>query len=152
MRDSFPILLLIGLAVFGGTVLMKARGIRNNNPGNLKISSNDWQGKVPKAQNTDGVFEQFISPEYGIRALFIDLRSKLNRGVNTIEKILPIYAPTTENNTAAYIASVENISGVPRNKVLTVADLPKIIPAFIKVENGSQPYTDSQLKTAYSMV
>lgn len=131
---------------------MKARGIRNNNPGNLKISSNDWQGKVPKAQNTDGVFEQFISPEYGIRALFIDLRSKLNRGVNTIEKILPIYAPTTENNTAAYIASVENISGVPRNKVLTVADLPKIIPAFIKVENGSQPYTDSQLKTAYSMV
>lgn len=131
---------------------MKARGIRNNNPGNLKISSNDWKGKVPKTQNTDGVFEQFISPEYGIRALFIDLRSKLNRGVNTIEKILPIYAPTTENNTAAYITSVENISGIARNKVLTVADLPRIIPAFIKVENGSQPYTDAQLKSAYAMV
>ncbi|MCA9329527.1 hypothetical protein KDA11_02695, partial [Candidatus Saccharibacteria bacterium] len=33
------------------------RGIRNNNPGNIRISNNQWRGKIPVSQNTDGSFE-----------------------------------------------------------------------------------------------
>lgn len=146
------IVIIGGLTLFGASFMKTSRGIRNNNPGNLRISENAWQGKVPVAQNTDGVFEQFISPEYGIRALFIDLRSKINRGLNTIEKIMNVYAPPTENNTIAYITAIENMTNIPRNKVITVNDIPKIVPAIIKVENGIQPYTDAQLKSAYAMV
>lgn len=141
-----------GLAIFGAGFMKTSRGIRNNNPGNLRISENAWQGKVPVAQNTDGSFEQFISPEYGIRALFIDLRSKINRGLNTVEKIMNVYAPPNENNTIAYITAIENMTGIGRNKTITVNEIPAIIPAIIKVENGTQPYTDAQLKTAYAMV
>lgn len=39
------------------------RGIRNNNPMNLRISSNAWRGKIP---GTDKSFETFIDPEHGI--------------------------------------------------------------------------------------
>lgn len=153
MKDLMPWLIILGgLAIFGVGVMKTSRGIRNNNPGNLRISENAWQGKVPVAQNTDGAFEQFISPEYGIRALFIDLRSKINRGLNTIDKIMHVYAPTNENNTIAYITAIENMTGIGRNKTITVNEIPAIIPAIIKVENGSQPYTDAQLKKAYSMV
>lgn len=153
MKDNAVafIAIAVGLFLIGGGMIKTARGIRNNNPGNLRISSNDWKGKVPKEKNTDGSFEQFISPEYGIRALFIDLRSKINRGLNTVEKIMRVYAPTNENNTVAYITAIENMTGIPRNKVITVSDIPKILPAIIRVENGTQPYTDTQLKTAYSM-
>jgi hypothetical protein len=152
MNDLVPLIVIGGLAIFGAGFMRLSRGIRNNNPGNLRISENAWRGKVPIEQNTDGAFEQFISPEYGIRALFIDLRSKINRGLNTVEKIMNVYAPPNENNTIAYITAIENMTGIRRNKVITVDDIPKIVPAIIKVENGIQPYTDAQLKSAYAMV
>ena len=46
---------------------MKPRGIRNNNPGNIRKSNVKWQGLA--AEQTDGAFYQFTRPEYGIRAL-----------------------------------------------------------------------------------
>lgn len=46
------------------------RGLRNNNIGNIKLNDNNaWIGKIPRSQNTDGVFEQFTSKEYGTRAM-----------------------------------------------------------------------------------
>ena len=44
-----------------------ARGERNNNPGNIRHGSK-WQGL--SAQQTDPSFCQFVSPEYGIRAIY----------------------------------------------------------------------------------
>ena len=64
------------------------RGIRNNNPGNIVISNNSWQGKIAVAQNTDGHFEQFTELYYGLRALAKLLVNKVNDGQNTIRKIL----------------------------------------------------------------
>jgi hypothetical protein len=46
------------------------RGIRLNNPGNIKEAPGDktqWQGE--RATDDDPVFEEFVSPEAGIRAL-----------------------------------------------------------------------------------
>lgn len=47
------------------------RGIRNNNPLNIKIGNN-WLGEV--TDPTDPIFEQFVSMKYGLRAAFIILR------------------------------------------------------------------------------
>lgn len=78
-------------------------GIRNNNPGNIRPSDKyTWNGAV----GVNKGFVVFQDIEHGIRALAIDLFNKNARGLNTIRKIISVYAPPSENNTEAYIASV----------------------------------------------
>ncbi|MDR2927954.1 MAG: hypothetical protein LBV41_07130, partial [Cytophagaceae bacterium] len=84
-------------------------------------------------------FKTFSSMSYGYRAAFVTLGTYLSRGWNTIEKIIAKWAPPTESNTLAYIASVERWSGVPRKKILTAADSAEyimIVAAMSFVENG----------------
>ena len=50
------------------------RGIRNNNPGNIRWSNDQWKGLIPKDQASDKAFCVFRSPEYGIRAMARILR------------------------------------------------------------------------------
>lgn len=117
-----------------------ARGLRNNNPGNIRISAANWQGKI--APNTDGAFEQFDTPENGIRAIAKILKKYSARGVNTIDKIIRTWAPANENNSDAYVAAVEKKTGINRHTVLLYPhDLYAIVPAIIKHENGINPYT-----------
>ena len=83
------------------------RGFRNNNPGNIRISDMPWRGKTPRQDNTDGAFEQFTSMAYGVRAMTILLRTYIKRKkLDTIEKIIPVYAPATENDVETYIQVV----------------------------------------------
>lgn len=113
------------------------RGIRNNNPLNIRRSSEKFQGEKPA--QTDAAFKQFTSMAYGYRAAFVILGTYLSRGVNTIEKIVSKWAPPSENNTAAYISNVSARSGVNRNKVLTAssgAEYKKIVAAMVVSENG----------------
>lgn len=44
-----------------------ARGERNNNPGNIRHGSK-WRGL--SIEQADREFCQFVSPEYGIRAIY----------------------------------------------------------------------------------
>lgn len=82
------------------------RGMRNNNPLNVKrFPNSSWIGM--KAEQTDEEFLQFTDIVYGYRAtLIIIARTYRKRGWNTVESILTHYAPSTENNTKAYIAAV----------------------------------------------
>lgn len=116
-----------------------ARGIRNNNPGNIR-----WDGLVPKSQRTDKSFCQFTAPEYGIRAMIIILRNyEKKHGLNTVRKIINRWAPPVENDTEAYVNSVAKQVGVDADKVIDVTDSRVMIPlleAIITHENGSQPY------------
>ena len=114
-----------------------SRGLRNNNPGNIRINSDKFLGEVIPSQ--DKSFKQFQTMAYGYRAMFIDLSSKLKRGLNTIEKIINVYAPPFENNTKAYINSVSKWSEVPKDKVLSLnsgQEFIKIVAAMSRVENG----------------
>lgn len=121
----------------------KSRGIRNNNPGNIRWGD-EWQGLVPQAQRTDKSFCQFISPEYGIRAMIIILRHYQSKyGLKTITGIVKRWAPPNENDTQAYIRSVAKATGTDADKPIDLTDSRKLIPllqAIIKHENGSQPY------------
>ncbi|MDD4394705.1 MAG: structural protein P5 [Bacteroidales bacterium] len=114
------------------------RGIRNNNPLNIRKSRDFFQGEV--AAPTDKSFKQFTTPAYGYRAAFVIMFTYLTRGNNTIDKIIKTWAPPTENNTESYIANVTKRSGVGRYKVLTVnsgSDYRKIVAAMCHCENGT---------------
>ncbi len=115
----------------------QSRGLRNNNPGNIEINSDKFQGEIIPSQ--DKRFKQFTTMAYGYRAMFAILGTYLKRGNNTIEKIIKAWAPPIENNTEGYIASVEKWSGVPRNRVLTNnsgKDYVQIVAAMSRVENS----------------
>lgn len=119
------------------------RGLRNNNPANLVITSIAWQGKIPVSKNTDGKFEQFTELRYGLRAMMRNIISKINSGNSTITKLISVLSPAFENNTAAYINTVATTLGVSPTLQLdlsqeTLISLCKIIVA---VENG-QLYSD----------
>lgn len=80
------------------------RGIRNNNPLNIRIG-NTWLGEV--AEPTETEFEQFVNMKYGLRAGFIILRRYIRRYKrDTVRKIIESWAPSSENNTLEYIAVV----------------------------------------------
>lgn len=109
-------------------------GLRNNNPGNLRPGDN-WQGMI--GENAGFIVFQDIS--WGIRALGIDLSTKIKKGYNTIEKIITRYAPPSENDTQAYINLVVDYTGLSATHVLT-ADantLRRLIRAIMNVELGT---------------
>lgn len=133
------------------------RGIRNNNPGNIRWSNDQWKGLIPKDQANDKSFCVFRTPEYGIRAMTRILRRYTqypgipNVGkpnIDTVREIISRWAPPNENNTEAYIQSVAKNVGVAANSPIDVFDsaiMLKLLKAIIAHENGQQPYTDAQI-------
>jgi len=124
------------------------RGVRNNNPGNIIRSSDRWNGEI---DGHDPRYASFASPEAGIRAmgrLLLTYQDK--HKLNTVEGIVGRWAPATENDTGSYVATVSKALGVKPNAPIDLRDqntLTKLTTAMIKVENGSQPYTDQQIAT-----
>ena len=97
------------------------RGIRNNNPLNIRLSKDKWQGQVlPQRGSGEGAFCQFYTMEYGWRAAFVILcRTYYGKyGLKTIRDIVSRWAPAKENNTEAYIRHVSDYTGIAPNKVL----------------------------------
>lgn len=85
-----------------------SRGIRNNNPGNIRNSErNDWKGEVSKADKKDQAFEEFETMADGVRAMML-LLQKYQRSYNlhTVKELVERWAPHNENNTAAYVRTV----------------------------------------------
>jgi len=124
------------------------RGIRNNNPGNIRHNSTfEWSGEV--GLDAQG-FCIFDAPINGIRALARDLRNKINRGLDTVEKILMVYAPPSENNTDAYIRAVCQDTGFKPDQELHAdqSTLERLCRAIIMHENGEQPYSGGLITEA----
>lgn len=122
--------------------LKNTRGYRNNNPGNLRHGSK-WQGLAPT--QTDASFCQFVSMTMGMRALCKLLSNYIKNGHNTIQKIVSRYAPSSENNTAAYIATVSQMVSIPADRILgSVTDeagiksIAMVAAAIVAVENGDR--------------
>lgn len=128
------------------------RGIRVNNPLNIredKDSGDAWQGEA--AYNFDASFEEFTSPEYGIRAAVRILRNYRSRGIKTLEQIIATWAPANENNVEAYVKSVSKKTGISRGTVITDGDFPALIAAMIYHENGQQPYAMSVINKGIAL-
>ena len=136
------------------------RGVRNNNPGNIRWSADQWLGLVRKEQRTDSSFCQFTDPKFGIRALGIVLlnyRKKKGQagvgdeGIDTIHEIINRWAPSSENNTNAYIESVAKyckVSSTAPIDMLNKDFFAKLITAIIKHENAGYEYPPSLITQA----
>lgn len=114
------------------------RGLRNNNPGNLRLSKDKWQGL--RAVQTDKEFFQFETMAHGYRALIRTLQNyrKLHK-CQTIADFISRYAPKIENNTAGYIQRVCREMQVPTTYVPDVNDkaaMCNFAAAISQVENG----------------
>ena len=133
------------------------RGIRNNNPLNIR-KGNNWKGERPN--QTDKAFEEFETMEMGIRAGFKILKNYITgyggkvKPYDTLDKIVRRWAPPTENATERYIDFVARDSGVHRyqkidwrNKSVMV----RIVDAMIFVECGQRVATDV-ISSAYDLL
>lgn len=126
------------------------RGIRNNNPGNIRISNSPWKGKI--SPNTDGAFEQFDTMENGIRALLVILRTYRNKyHLCAVDTIIKRFAPSNENDTVAYIKSVCDHTGFGRFQVLefTADYMVPLVKAICRHENGSEYISEDQIDKAW---
>ena len=143
--------------VYGGSnfLLNEVRGLRNNNPANIRISNVAWKGKIPKAQNTDGHFEQFISYPYGIRALIKLINTYYyKRGLQTVRAIISRFAPNNENNTQGYIAAVSKSLGVQPNTSIFLTDktVKVLVLAIDKIENGKRTISEQHYQQALQLL
>lgn len=136
---------------------MEPRGIRNNNPLNIR-KGNKWKGERPV--QTDKAFEEFESMEYGIRAGFIILRKYVTGyfGIcpkfNTIEKIIRRWAPPTENDTQKYIDFVAKDMGISPKLPMAFSCKQKMVDlvyAMIFVECG-QHISKNVISSAYDLI
>lgn len=125
------------------------RGIRNNNPGNIRYTGTAWQGLDNPP--SDGEYCRFIAPRWGIRAMARVLASYRARGVVTIRQIISTWAPVGDSNpTESYIYSVSQRMGIASDVPLMETDWPALIEAIIYHENGQQPYTMALIREGVS--
>ena len=127
------------------------RGIRNNNPLNIRIG-NVWLGEVNEP--TDPEFEQFVAMEYGLRAGFVLLRRYIRHyHKNTIRLIITTWAPSTENNTEAYIQRVASRMNLDADTPLLYEDektMCQLVAAMCQVECG-QKVDFAKIEKGYKM-
>lgn len=118
------------------------RGIRNNNPLNIRKGAR-WLGQW--YYPTDKEFCEFQTMAYGFRAAFRTLITYYTKhDCKTLEKIINRWAPPSENNTFSYIQHVKKCAKIS----FASAQLPdprfkynwptwsKIIMAMASVETG----------------
>lgn len=129
----------------------KPRGIRNNNPLNIRIG-NVWVGEVK--ENTDGEFEQFTSMIYGLRAAIVLLRRYIcHYHLNSIAQIVSRWAPSSENNTRLYINFVSERLGIANDVRIDFYDkgtICRLVEAMAYYECGSSIPIDT-IEKAYDL-
>jgi hypothetical protein len=119
------------------------RGERNNNPGNIR-HGDQWFG-LSDAQ-TDSAFCTFDRVELGIRAICKIMLSYRNKGFDTVCEIVQRWAPPSENDTGAYVASVARRMNVDPDTHIDVrryAEMYPLVDAIIRHENGRNIYPRS---------
>ena len=132
------------------------RGLRNNNPGNIRNSdATDWQGEVPASKKQDNTFEEFEDMVHGYRALIKLLQNYRRKyGCQTIADFISRWAPRTENNTSGYISRVCKEMQVPTTYVPDVEDkatMCAFAAAISQVENGV-PAVMSDVESGWNLL
>lgn len=121
-------------------IKQRPRGVRNNNPGNIRINDDLFQGEIRPSR--DKAFKQFETMAYGYRAVFRILRNYYNNyKLDTIRKMIGRYAPPSENDTDAYIKAVSDYAGIPADDPVDINDreqMTRIVAGMSKVENGRE--------------
>ena len=133
---------------------IKSRGIRNNNPFNLKKTWIFWKGETLNPR--ESTFESFSNLNYGLRAGALNILNKLKKG-RTITSLMHEYAPSNENDTSKYIAFVSKHTGIDRNQKLqanrdTLFKLSKAIIWYENLASEKHLITDTDLNNALNLL
>lgn len=125
------------------TAVRLPRGLRNNNPLNIRKSGSRWQGL--RDFPTDKEFCEFSSLAYGFRAAYITLRTYyVKHDCKTLRKIITRWAPPNENDTTFYAQRVARLVHLPSldtelpdpSNVKNWSTWQGIILAMAQIENG----------------
>ena len=135
----------------------RVRGYRNNNPLNIRLSKNNWQGEIKPSG--DKSFCQFISMAYGFRAAMCCIRTYIRKyNCNTLQDIIKRWAPWGDgNNPVRYCERVMKTFPDVFPTVDTVishtdrTQMTHLVYAMAIVENGSEPQM-SDCEQAYSLL
>lgn len=131
------------------------RGVRNHNPGNIERNPRvRWQGQAE--QQTDPRFVVFEAARWGIRAIARVLityqdKRKASDGspIDTVNKIIHRWAPSLENDTAAYAHHVARLLDVGVDQTLDVYDyttMRGLVEAIIAHENAGYRYPPDEIE------
>jgi hypothetical protein len=116
---------------------MAPRGLRDFNPLNIRLGD-PWYGAVPNPGET--AFVTFESMPFGVRAAARLLRNYQDKyRLDTLAKIIGRWAPPSENDTAAYVADVSQLTGFGASVQLDLrrpSVMGKLIRAMSIHENG----------------
>lgn len=104
------------------------RGIRNNNPLNIRHAADRWQG-ASEIQH-DKSFVQFERMAYGYRAAWKVLQTYYRHFCTkheafSVENIIQRWAPPSENDTGAYLRQVLLLTGLGGRERLLPPENPK---------------------------
>ena len=115
-----------------------SRGLRNNNPGNIRLGTVRYKGE--RAKSSDAAFRQFESMEWGYRAMFVLLHTyALKHNCHTLRSMINRYAPPIENHTENYIRRVAYASHLSPDETISTTDrgiMTAVVAAMSEVENG----------------
>lgn len=129
------------------------RGIRNNNPGDIRHSKVRWVGEADDQPDPD--FVTFTAPEYGVRAICRTLLSyQSDHRCKTLRQLIARWAPPSENDTGAYLSAVSRACGVGPDQPVVVrqaAVMTPLVEAIIRHETGEQPYPPALIASALSL-
>lgn len=125
------------------------RGIRNNNPGNIVRTKQQWKGMADD-QSADPRFIVFENEVYGLRALMrLLINYQTRHKLDTVEKIINRWAPPVgrdqngkayTQNTSAYVNEVAELMRVDRDQPIDIRRdrvlLIMMARAIVRHENG----------------
>ena len=115
-----------------------SRGLRNCNPGNIRLSGVRYKGEVRPSRDPE--FRQFETMAWGYRAIFVLLDTyRLRHGLRTIAEMIARWAPPSENRTQSYIRAVCERTGIGPAEPIDTRSAATMIPlaaAISRVENG----------------
>lgn len=124
-----------------GTKFERVRSYRNNNFGNI-----EFRGQAGATMGDAGRFARWETPEEGLRAVSNQLvryytGKTTGRQLTSVSDIINTWAPSAENNTPGYIASVAKSLGVDPNQPLDLLNnqtqMREMVKTISKVEGGT---------------